>query len=114
MKVEAGKVEDRSGQICARESSRAVAAQDDGKFADEISPVNVADGDSGKIDLTEDEGPRRDTSLEKMSKLKPVFKTNGSVTAGNSSGLNDGAAGLMLCSEHFAKENNITPIAESD
>ncbi len=91
---------------------RAIAAQDDGRFADEILPVNVSDGIGGSVDMTEDEGPRRDTNLDRMSKLKPAFKTNGTVTAGNSSGLNDGAAAVLLCSERFTKEHNITPLAE--
>jgi acetyl-CoA acyltransferase len=59
-----------------------------------------------------DEGPRRDTNIEKISKLKPSFRNGGTVTAGNSSGLNDGAAALLLCSEPFLKANNLTPMAE--
>ncbi len=91
---------------------RAVAAQDDGKFSDEIVPVDVTDGRGGSVIVTEDEGPRRDTNPEKMSKLKAAFRSNGTVTAGNSSGLNDGAAAVMMCSEQFARENDIAPIAE--
>lgn len=56
-------------------------------------------------------GSKRDTNLEKMSKLKPAFRTGGTVTAGNSSGLNDGAAALLVCSEEFIKPNNLTPVA---
>lgn len=91
---------------------RAIMAQDDGKFADEIVPVNVVERKGEGMRIAVDEGPRRDTNLEKMSKLKPAFKNAGTVTAGNSSGLNDGAAALLLCSESFLKANDLTPMAE--
>ncbi len=91
---------------------RAIMAQDDGKFADEIVPVNVVERKGEGMRIAVDEGPRRDTNLEKMSKLKPAFKNAGTVTAGNSSGLNDGAAALLLCSGSFLKANDLTPMAE--
>ena len=88
--------------------ARAVRAQDNGRFSDELIPVQV----SPLLNVTSDEGPRRDTSMEKISKLKPAFRENGSVTAGNSSGLNDGAAALLICSEKFAEDNGIVPMAK--
>ena len=91
---------------------RAILAQDDGKFVDEIVPMNVMERRGEGIRVSEDEGPRRDTNLEKMSKLKPAFRTGGTVTAGNSSGLNDGAAALLMCSEEFVKPNNLAPVAQ--
>ncbi len=90
---------------------RAVAAQDAGRFADEIVPVEVKDARGEKTTVTADEGPRRDTSLEKLAKLKPVFRESGSVTAGNSAGLNDGAAALLLMSAEKAKALGMQPLA---
>lgn len=89
---------------------KAVEAIDRGKFRDEIVPVIV----KGKKDtylFDVDEHPRRDTSLEKLSALKPVFKDNGTVTAGNSSGRNDGAAAVTVMSEDKASELGIKPLA---
>ncbi len=91
---------------------RAIAAQDEGRFADEIVPINVMERRGEGMRISVDEGPRRDTDMQKMSKLKPAFRTGGTVTAGNSSGLNDGAAALLVCSEGFLKSNNLTPVAE--
>jgi acetyl-CoA acyltransferase len=59
-----------------------------------------------------DEGPRRDTSLEQLARLKPAFKQDGSVTAGNSSSLNDGAAAVLLVSDDFARAHNLQPLAK--
>lgn len=89
---------------------RAIAAIDAGRFAEEIVPVTVAGrrGESTVIDT--DEGPRRDTSLEKMAKLKPVFKTGGTVTAGNSSSRNDGAAAVVVMSEDKARALGLKPL----
>ncbi len=89
---------------------RAVAAQDAGKFHDELVEVRIS-GDK-EITVADDEGPRRDTSAEKMSKLKPAFREHGTVTAGNSSGLNDGASAVLLCSEKFCVANGLEPVAE--
>jgi acetyl-CoA acetyltransferase family protein len=90
---------------------RAVAAIDAGRFKDEIVPVSVRVGKGETALVDTDEGPRRDTSLEKMAKLKPVFKTGGSVTAGNSSSRNDGAAAVVVMSEEKAAELGIRPMA---
>jgi 3-oxoadipyl-CoA thiolase len=90
---------------------RAINAIDSGKFAEEIEsvPIPQRKGDPAWIDT--DERPRRDTSLEALAKLKPVFRKGGSVTAGNSSGLNDGAAALLLMSAEKAAELNLKPLA---
>jgi len=93
-----------------RSHQRAVAAIDEGRFADEIVPVTVK-GRKGETVVDTDEGPRRDTSLEKLSALKPVFVADGSTTAGNAPGVNDGAAALVLASEAWAKERGMAPLA---
>jgi acetyl-CoA C-acetyltransferase len=85
-----------------RSHERAVAAQDEGRFDDEIVPVG---------DFTADEGPRRDTSLEKLAALKPVFDPEGTTTAGNAPGVNDGASALVVVSEEFAKQRGLEPLA---
>lgn len=90
---------------------KAIAAQQAGRFADEIVPVTVR-GRKGDVVVDADEGPRADTSEETLGKLKPPFKKDGSVTAGNAPGLNDGAASLMVVSEEFAKSHGLKPLAE--
>ncbi|MGB8213626.1 MAG: acetyl-CoA C-acyltransferase [Anaerolineales bacterium] len=95
-----------------RSHDLAIAAIDSGKFAEEIVPIIIPQrkGDPKVVDT--DERPRRDTSLEALAKLKPAFrKEGGTVTAGNSSGLNDGAAALLLMSEEKAKELGLKPLA---
>src|SRR4029079_5486511 len=80
---------------CAlRSHRRAVKAQDEGFFEGEIVPVG---------EVAVDEGPRRDTSIEALEKLKPVFDSEGTTTAGNAPGVNDGASCVVVCSEEFAK-----------
>lgn len=88
---------------------RAVAAIDSGKFAQEIVPVVIPQkkGDAKVVDT--DEHPRRDTSLEKLASLPPAYRKGGSVTAGNSSGINDGAAALVLMSADRARELGVKP-----
>jgi acetyl-CoA C-acetyltransferase len=85
-----------------RSHERAVHAQDEGLFDDEIVPVG---------DLAADEGPRRETSLEKLASLKPVFDPEGTTTAGNAPGVNDGAGALVVTSEEFAKRRGLEPLA---
>lgn len=89
---------------------RAVQAIDNGKFKDEIIPITIH-GKKGDTVIDTDEHPRRDTSLEKLSKLKATFKEGGKVTAGNSSGMNDAASGVLLMSEDKAKELDIPILA---
>jgi acetyl-CoA C-acetyltransferase len=85
-----------------RSHERAVQAIDDGKFQDEIVPVG---------DFAVDEGPRRDTSYEKLAALKPVYDAEGTTTAGNAPGVNDGAAALVVTSEEFAKKRGLEVLA---
>ncbi len=95
-----------------RSHQRAVAAIDSGKFAEEIVPVPLPQQKKGgPVLATTDERPRRDTSMESLARLKPAFRPDGTVTAGNSSGLNDGAAALLLMSETRARELGLKPMA---
>jgi acetyl-CoA acetyltransferase family protein len=94
-----------------RSHQRAVAARQSGRLAEEIVPVLVPQRKGEAIRLEADEGPRPDTSLEALSKLRPAFAEKGSVTAGNSSTLNDGATALVLMSAAKAKERGLTPLA---
>jgi acetyl-CoA C-acetyltransferase len=91
---------------------KAKKAINEGKFEDEIVPVKIKDRKGNEILVTTDEHYRPETTLEKLSKLPPVFKKEGTVTAGNSSGLTDGAAALILTTEAYAKELGLTPMAE--
>ncbi|AAF10641.1 thiolase family protein [Deinococcus radiodurans] len=90
---------------------KAVAAAQGGLFKDEIVPVTIK-GRKGDVIVDTDEGPRADTSEETLGKLKPAFKKDGSVTAGNAPGLNDGAASLLVVSEELAQAHELTPLAE--
>jgi 3-oxoadipyl-CoA thiolase len=91
---------------------RAVAAQEAGVFAREIVSVEVRQRRNGEVTLVEaDEGPRRDTTLDRLAKLRPVFREGGSVTAGNSSQINDGAACLVIASERGARALGKAPLA---
>src|SRR3954465_4977024 len=92
---------------------RAVAAREEGRFDEQIVPVEVPPKSrrDEPTTMTVDEGPRADTSLEKLAKLKPAFREGGSVTAGNSSTLNDGAACLVLADEEVAKDLGREPMA---
>ncbi len=98
-------------RFALRSHERAVRATNDGVFRQEIVPVPVVDSHGKEILVEKDEGPRPDTSLEKLSRLKPAFREGGSVTAGNSSGINDGAAGALLMSERRARKLGLTPKA---
>ena len=90
---------------------RAVAATESGKFAEEILPVSVPQGKAEPLIVSRDEPPRRDTSLEALAKLRPVFREGGTVTAGNSSGITDGAAALLIMSDRKARELGVAPLA---
>jgi acetyl-CoA acyltransferase len=97
--------------FAARSQARAVAAQESGRLALEIVPVSVPQrrGDPKIVD--KDEHPRKDSTLESLAKLKPAFREGGTVTAGNSSGVNDGACALILASEDAAKRHGLKPRA---
>lgn len=90
---------------------KAVAAASDGKFKAEIVPLNIPDGNHAPKVVTDDETPRRDTSLEKLAALEPAYKDDGRVTAGNAPGLNDGAAALVYASRARAEQLGLTPMA---
>ena len=98
---------------------KALAAQKNGVFTDQIVPIDIEEvyvDDNGKkatrtYTVDQDEGPRADTSLEALARLRPVFANNGSVTAGNSSQTSDGAAVLLMMTEDMVKKHNLTPIA---
>jgi 3-oxoadipyl-CoA thiolase len=94
-----------------RSQMRAATAQAAGFFAEEIVPVPVAGRTGEKCEVATDEHPRSDTTLEGLAKLKPLFRTPGTITAGNASGINDGAAALILASEAAAKAHGLTPRA---
>ncbi|MYA61081.1 MAG: acetyl-CoA C-acetyltransferase [Dehalococcoidia bacterium] len=88
---------------------RAVSAIEDGRFDGQITPVSVPQRRGDPVVVSADEGPRADTSLERLSTLRPVFKRDGTVTAGNASSINDGAAAVVLMSERKAAELGLTP-----
>jgi 3-oxoadipyl-CoA thiolase len=94
-----------------RSHQRAGAAIEAGWLAEEIAPIEAPRGRRETILVEADEGPRRDASLEQLAKLKPVFREGGSVTAGNASTLNDGAACLVIGSEKAAEELGAEPLA---
>src|SRR5436190_5595226 len=93
-----------------RSQQRAAAAMKNGQLADEIVVVTVP-GKKGSVTVSQDEHPRPDTTLEALAKLKPIVKPNGTVTAGNSSGVNDGAGALLLASENAVAKHGLTPLA---
>jgi 3-oxoadipyl-CoA thiolase len=89
---------------------KAVRAWDEGRFLEEVVPVPVKRGKEEAL-VSVDEGPRRDTSLERLAALRPVFREGGTVTAGNSSPLNDGAAAVLLVSDAYAQAHGLRPLA---
>jgi acetyl-CoA acyltransferase len=114
-----GITREQADQFALQSHQKAIAAQDAGKFQEEIAPVQTALQEVDKhgrpitvpITLGQDEGPRRDTSLEALAKLKPAFYPQGVITAGNASQRSDGAAAVLLMSERKANELGIPPIA---
>jgi len=94
-----------------RSHERAIAATDEGRLSEEIVPVTVK-GRKGDTVVEIDEAPRRDTTLETLAKLKPLSSNQGSHTAGNSPGVNDGGGALVLASSDWAESNNKTVLAE--
>jgi 3-oxoadipyl-CoA thiolase len=96
-------------EFALRSHQRALAAHETGRYRAELLPVTVPGKQPVVVDR--DEGPRADTSLEKLARLKPAFRDGGTVTAGNSSSLNDGAAALLLASERKASELGLKPLA---
>jgi len=92
-----------------RSQQRAGAAIASGFFAGEITPVTVPGGKAGPVTVDKDEHPRPDTTLDALAKLKPIVRDPGTVTAGNASGVNDGAAAMILASEAAVKTHGLTP-----
>jgi acetyl-CoA C-acetyltransferase len=99
---ELGITREEQDEWAFRSHQRAAAAQDAGRFADEIVAVG---------EVTGDEGIRRDTTLEKLAALQPVFDPDGTTTAGNAPGVNDGASCVVVCSEEFAERRGLEPLA---
>jgi 3-oxoadipyl-CoA thiolase len=97
-------------RFALRSHRRAVEATESGRFADEVVTVEVARDGGDPLLVEADEGPRADTSLEKLARLRPAFRDGGTVTAGNASTLNDGAACLLLASEERAAELGAEPL----
>lgn len=97
-------------EFAANSQQKACAAIESGRFKDEIVPVTIH-GKKGDTVVDTDEGPRPGTTAEGLAKLKPAFKKDGMVTAGNASGINDGAAAIVVMSEEKAKELGVTPMA---
>ena len=93
-----------------RSHQRAVAAWDSGVFDSTVVPVAIPQRKGDPLVVSRDEGPRADTTLEKLAALKPVFRKGGSVTAGNSSSLNDGAGAVLIASERAVREYGLTPV----
>ena len=99
---------ERQDVFAADSHHKAVAAWESGKFTREVVPVEVPQRKGDPLLVERDEGPRADVNAEKMAKLRPAFKREGgTVTAGNASSINDGAAALLITSETFAKENGL-------
>lgn len=106
-----GITREEQDRFALRSHRCAIQAIDSGKFAQEIVPVPVPQRKGDPVLVTTDERPRRDTSLEALARLKPAFRKNGTVTAGNSSGINDGAAALLLMSAERAAQLGLPPMA---
>jgi len=105
-----GLTREQQDEIALVSQQRASAAVADGRFVDEIVPVQVPAQGIGTV-VDQDQGPRPDSSMEKLARLRPVFKSDGTVTAGNSSGINDGAAVVVVCSESALRRLNLEPLA---
>jgi 3-oxoadipyl-CoA thiolase len=102
---------ERQDRFALHSHHKAVAAMDEKRFREEIVPVTVKGRKAERV-VEADEGPRRDTTLEKLGKLKPAFKEDGSVTAGNSSSLNDGAAAVLVVCRQYAEAHDLEPLAK--
>ena len=98
-------------EFALRSHLKAVEAQEAGRFNAEIVPVQISGRKGDMTTVSRDEGPRKETTLEALSKLKPVFKADGKVTAGNASSMNDGAAAVVISSRAYAERKNLKPMA---
>jgi acetyl-CoA acetyltransferase family protein len=102
---------DDQDQFALRSQQRAAAAMSAGRLAEEILPVPVAQRRGDAIEVDTDEHPRADATIEALAKLRPIVRADGTVTAGNASGINDGACALLLASDQAVKDHGLTPIA---
>jgi acetyl-CoA acyltransferase len=102
---------ERQDRFALRSHQKAVAAMDEKRLREEIVAVTVKSGKAENV-VEADEGPRRDTTLEKLGELRPAFREEGSVTAGNSSSLNDGAAATLVVSREYAQAHGLEPLAK--
>ncbi len=109
--AEYGITREEQDEWALRSHRRAVKAMDEGKYVDEMIPVAVSERKGGTKTIDSDEGPRRDTSRELLAELPPVFEKDGTITAGNAPGVNDGAGALLIMSENKAKELGKKPLA---
>jgi acetyl-CoA C-acetyltransferase len=107
-----GATRQEQDEYALRSHQKAVQAIEKGYFKDEIVPVEVPQRKGEPLIFAADEGPRKDTTLEKLAGLKPVFKKDGTVTAGNASTLNDGAAAVVVASADAVKEKGLKPMAK--
>ncbi len=96
--------------FAARSQQKAAAAMEAGRFADEIIPVSVPQRKGEPLIVDRDQGPRAGTTADTLANLRPAFRKDGSVTAGNASGINDGAAAVLVCSASKAEELGLTPL----
>ncbi len=101
---------EQADQFALRSQQRFAEAQKNGWLAQEITPFQIQDKKGNTVAFAQDEHPRPETTMETLAKLKPVFKKDGLVTAGNSSGIVDGAASMVVASEKFAKSNGLKPL----
>ena len=108
---ECGITREESDDWSYHSNIRAVAATDDGRFAEEIVPVTVPAGRGETVTVSVDEHPRRDTTPEKLAALRSLTGPDGQVTAGNSSGIADGGAALVLVSRAYAEAHGMAPLA---
>jgi acetyl-CoA C-acetyltransferase len=108
---ECGITREESDQWSYHSNIRAIAATDDGRFAEEIVPMTVPAGRGETVTVSLDEHPRRDTTLEKLAALPSLTGPNGQITAGNSSGIADGGAALVVVARAFAEANGMEPLA---
>jgi acetyl-CoA acetyltransferase family protein len=106
-----GITRDEQDRFALQSHTRAVAATAEGRFADELTPLEAATDGGDPVVVGVDEGPRADTSLQKLARLRPAFRDGGTVTAGNASTLNDGAACLLLASRERAEAIGARPLA---
>lgn len=110
--VKAGLTREQQDEFACNSHAKALAAIEAGKFDKEIIPVEIPQRKGDPIIFKQDECPRPGTTVEKLAKLRPAFQKDGTVTAGNAPGLNDGAAAMVVTSEDYAKKNGLKPLAK--